>query len=296
MVTPGDTVQTRTVSIDAANLTANLGSGNATLTSVANCRYTASTGESLVVSGAGVGFFLQGAAGARQVGMIFPEQSLTGADLAGTWNALGFLSNGTAYQASAFVQTVSTTGKVTASASCSGLSACVTNPAPDGQFTANPSGGYDYTATGTTGTARAFFFRASGGGLGMVMLTSTGVIFGAPQNIQALPAVGAVSNFWDVSFGSTGLTSADFTDSITTVTTVDATTASYTRTRTSDGRIDTIQLNKPRPGLRYRPAAAVTLPSGATSNVAETFYLPLQGLGVTVYNFATSFGVSVTKP
>jgi hypothetical protein len=229
--------------------------------------------------------------------MIFPEQSLAGTDLAGTWNALGFLSNGATYQASASVQTVSTTGKVTASASCSGLSACVANPAPDGQFTANAAaGGYDYTATGVTGTARAFFFRASGGGLGMVMLTSTGIVFAAPQNVQALPAVGAVTNFWDVSFGATGVTASDFTDSTVTVTTVDSTTSTYTRTRTSDGRIDTIQLNKPRSGLRYRPAALVTLPSGATSNVAETFYLPLQGLGVTVYNFATSFGVSVTKP
>lgn len=297
MVTPGSSVQTRTASLDATNLTLNLGAASATLTPVANanCRYTVSTGESLVVSSAGVGVFLQGSGTARQIGMIFPEQNLTGADLAGTWNALGFLGNGITYQAAAFVQTVDANGRVTASASCSGLSACVANPAPDGQFTANPAGGYDYTATDMTGTARAFFFR-TGGGTGMVMLTSNGVIFASPQNVQALPATGSVANFWDVSFAATGLASADFIDSSTTVTAVDAASASYTRTRALDGRIDTIQLNKPRPGLRYRPAAAVTLPSGATSNVAETFYLPLQGLGVTVYNFSTSFGVSVGKP
>ncbi|MFM2057047.1 MAG: hypothetical protein RLY71_1432 [Pseudomonadota bacterium] len=300
MVMPGDTLQTRMVNIDATNLTVSQGADSAKLTPVANCRYTVSTGESLVVSGAGVGLVLKSAVAGKQLGVIFPEQTLPASSLAGVWNTLDYSSNagGTAYVLGASVATINTSGQVTSLEECSGLAACVPNPSEQGTFTANPAGGFDYIVAGALEVPRAFFYRAANGSRAMVMLTASGVVFGAPQNTQVMPAVNSVSNFWDLTLNTAGLTqTTDFVDSSTTVTGIDTPTAgSFTRKRASDGRADTVVLNTPRLGMRYRMPGTSVLDNGTTVAVSENFYLPLQGLGVTVYGGTNFFGASVTKP
>jgi hypothetical protein len=274
MVMPGDTVQTRTVSIDAANLTTNLGSGNATLTSVANCRYTASTGESLVVSSAGVGLVLKSGVAGKQLGMMFPEQTLAASNLAGTWNTIDYSLNvgGTAYVLGASVATINTSGQVTLLTDCSGLAACAPSSSAQGTFTANAAGGFNYIVTGASEVPHAFFYRATNGSMAMVMLTASGIIFGAPQNTQAMPAVNSVSNFWDLTLNTLGLAqTTDFTDSSTTVTSINTTVGSFTRKRASDGRTDTIILNTPRTGMRYRVPGSSVLDNGTTVAVSENF-------------------------
>ena len=75
---------------------------------------------------------------------------------------------------------------------------------------------------------------------------------------------------------------------------------SYARERLSDGRIDSFTINKPRDGLRYRPAGSSLSYAGGTVPFSEILSLPLPGTGVTVYASVAAaqnfFGVSVGKP
>jgi hypothetical protein len=74
-----------------------------------------------------------------------------------------------------------------------------------------------------------------------------------------------------------------------------------TRIRTSDGRVDTLGLDKPRDGLRYRAPNSCTF-GGVAGNCSQTVQLVLQGMGIT---FSVSVGtvptnaflsISVNKP
>ena len=59
-------------------------------------------------------------------------------------------------------------------------------------------------------------------------------------------------------------------------------------------------LDKPRAGLRYRPAGTSTTTTGTTVTISELITLPLTGTGVGFYQSVASnqnfFGVSITKP
>jgi hypothetical protein len=102
-----------------------------------------------------------------------------------------------------------------------------------------------------------------------------------PQS-AVLPAVGAVSNFWDVNqryvaamdpTTSNGTLTATIAAESITVTAVDASAATVTRTRARDDRVDTFQINKPIDGLRYR---------AATTSIPAVYSRDLPGLGMNV--------------
>jgi hypothetical protein len=80
---------------------------------------------------------------------------------------------------------------------------------------------------------------------------------------------------------------------------VDTATNSFTRKRGSDGRVDGFTINKPRDGLRYRPAGSSVLNDGVTTvNYRAAIVLPL-GIGISVSGAPDgrdSLSISVTHP
>jgi len=105
-----------------------------------------------------------------------------------------------------------------------------------------------------------------------------------------------VNKFWDLSIGANGYAGVT-TDTATTIQSVDAATSSYTRVRTSDGRVDGFTANKPRDGLRYRAAGSSATTGGGTVNYSEIIVMPLPGTGLSTYISVAAnqsfFGVSV---
>ena len=114
-----------------------------------------------------------------------------------------------------------------------------------------------------------------------------------PAALQ-LPSVGAVTKYWDFTVlynGSTQLFTIDpLARDATTVTAVDTSASTLTRTRASDNRVDTFQVNYPVEGLRYRPQV------GSVSSVYQ-MQMPVLGISVSIDNMPSHFAViSVQRP
>lgn len=116
-----------------------------------------------------------------------------------------------------------------------------------------------------------------------------------PATVQA---VGTVTKYWDVQqtyvasgtpSTTNGTLGAGVTADSNTVTA--ATESTVTRTRASDGREDTLEINKPIEGLRYRA------PSAAAAGIYQRF---LPGLGISTAMDAAParhfYSVSVVRP
>lgn len=258
--------------------------------------------EVMLVSKSGL-FVVQvkNATGQVRTEYVIPEQILPLSDLAGTWNFLEYWPDDVThvYTPGAGTLTFDTTGTITGVTACAGLSACAPSVEPAGTFTVDPAGGF--AANNAEGT-RAFALKTASGQMMLFIINPTigGVIVATKQAPLSLPAVGAVSNFWDFTIGSTGFATPLVSDVSTTVTSVDAVTGSYTRSRAADGRIDGFTINTPRNGLRHRPAGSSPTNTGVPVNFSAILVMPLADTGVTFYSSLAAnenfFGVSIGRP
>ena len=298
-------VSTRT--IDAVALTITKPDATVkTLTPVTDsaCKFTTDNGSTtLFVSNAGVIVmrYAQTQSVSRAMLMV-PDQTIPLAELAGTWNitVYGAEKFGDAFAPYYSVETLDATTNVTAGSDCDGLTACVPwIPRASDTLVVSTDGGFTQTDPEGTG-ARVFAVKTAAGQIalfGMLLDTDKkprGWTFFSKQVALSLPTVGQVDNFYDVEINYNGASSP--TDVQTTITTVDSTALSYTRTRTSDGRVDGYSVNKPRDGMRYRAAG-----TSGTVKFAEALTTPLKGFGLTlsssiVTDSSNYFGISVTKP
>jgi hypothetical protein len=267
----------------------------------ASCRFTlpGTYGTTtLLVAGSGMGVALApSSTGSMRASIVVPEQNVPIEELAGTWNLIGFGHGALADPLLPIGATMSidASGKVTASAECSGVAACNALAGPFQTFAASTTGGFDLR------NAKAVAFKSASGKVSTITIDkATGSIVVAVKAAPlALPAVGDVAKVWDFTVAGTGVASTP-TDLVTTVTAVDTAAKSYTRERQSDGRLDSMKLDMPRPGLRYRAAGNVPIRSGATVSASELIMLPVPDTGIWVYtstfNGAYSLGVSVAHP
>jgi hypothetical protein len=113
-------------------------------------------------------------------------------------------------------------------------------------------------------------------------------------------AVGSVSKYWDITQNFVPPTSTtpyelntDFATNEVTVTEASAT--AQTRKRTSDGRIDTYQLNKPIEGMRFRAQGTSNL--GQPLSAVYQRFLPGTGMSVYIDGMPGHFaGIAVSRP
>jgi len=233
------------------------------------------------------------------VSVVIPDQKIPLSELAGTWNVLSFERDtaGAALTPATAMITLDANGKFTAGSDCAGIGACTAWTTFPGNMTASDAGGFTFTDTDGS-VYRVHALKTADGQLSLYVLDSNNMGFSvaARQQVQALPALNAVNNFWDMSVSGNGL-AGSVTDITTTVQSVDVATSSFTRVRASDGRVDGFTANKPRDGLRYRAAGTSATTAGGTVNYAEIIAMSLPGTGISVnvsvnpkQNF---FGVSV---
>lgn len=301
------------VDIDATKLTATGELDPSTpvaLTPVAGspCMFTSPgdfgpASDTLLVSKSGMGVLRSlSSTGQPRTRYLIPEQKLPLNELAGTWNLLEYWPDDTThvYSPGAGTTTFDANGNFTDILECAGLGACAPGESNSGSLEVLAAGGFGVVGS-SEGTV-AFAFKTASGQVSMFLVNPTigGFVVGTKQAALSLPAVGAVSNFWDFSIGSNSFASPVLSDVSTTIKSVDAVAGSYTRERASDGRIDSFTINKPRNGMRYRPAGSSPTNTGGTVNFSEILAMPLADTGVTFYTSVAAtenfFGVSVGKP
>ncbi len=300
-------------SFDAATKTITNLVGNSSVLSAngANCRYLAADGVSdVVVSQAGVLMARVLKNGVYSLAFAIPKQTITVAELAGTWNALGFELNdaGTAYATDIFTASVNSSGALSDINHCNGANSSATCTAETAtiNFSAHSDGGL--TLTGKDGndtwTDRAFAYRAGNGDLMLVEVAGDGSISTWTQKrTLSLPAVNSVGvGNWSVRSSNTLVAAAMANDTGYTVTAVDAATSSVTRkVLVTAGSTDTFEqvvvLNNPRAGFNYRAAATPTSVGGLAQTVRERTSLNLRGAGMSVQSVPSqsAFQISIDQ-
>jgi len=264
------------VTVDAPALTIAATDGTDKLTLVPGseaCTFTAADAPfpvTFVVSNTGV--ILMRTAPPQQMAhlsLLVPVQDLPKSELAGTWNLLGYeLGAGNAgddrYGQSAVKLQFNEAGDFVGGAECAGET-CEAWPAED-VLTVNRTDEGSFELVDSEGVARAQLFKNANGQTAMFVASTQGMLLGAKEQAEAMPAVGAVTNSWDITLDPTG-NAAVFGANTATIATVDASSMTYTRTARMSGGTDQPDdqwtLNAPRTGLRHR--AATTVLSEVTS-------------------------------
>jgi hypothetical protein len=318
--------QTFVRQIDFKTMKFNRGDGQALFDITADpekpCEFTAA-GEfsgvhselTIVIGASGAGAYRAQSTNGSVIGYIFPVQAHALSAIGGTWS---FMQSG--YMPGDGVRHFP--GQITFNANNT-IASCdydaqtwgaATNPAcvpaddsPE-LVTTRSDGGFNLGIGEET--VPFYAYRAPNGSLTLFGTTNPGGVntvsneqtsfVAAKLPALSMPTAGTVSKYWDLSLSrannvnSTGPVGADSLS----VTTVDAANQSFTRTRTSDGRVDTVSINRPVSGMRVRPAG-----SFEGQNFAGVVQMPLPGLGIVAsVNSAPStstfhlYSVSLARP
>ncbi|MEY4748750.1 MAG: hypothetical protein RIQ60_964 [Pseudomonadota bacterium] len=310
------------VDMTALTVVAKGGANGITLVPVANdpCRFTiaqagVTTGGEVVFSPAGVVVSRGPTAGGSLLGIGFPEQTIALADLAGTWNTLGFShvdTPSTNYQAQAARATIDSNGNITAANFCAGAvtTACVDVPLTTRtmKLTVNPAGGFTRTSTDPANAAnnwsdRFFAYRSGSGDMMLVNVDGGGNInVSTRDRTLGQPAVGTFSRGWTLL--STPATTGNSTPAMTqpkagalspyenTITAPPTGAAANQFTRANVTGFGTPQVTKPetlfqnvmgggtRNGYTWRqPATGVLDSANSRVNVSEFTSMGLRGMG-----------------
>jgi hypothetical protein len=234
-------------------------------------------------------------------GVGFPEQTVPLSALSGTWNLLEYAkySSANGWVNNQYQLTLDATGKVTSLKSCTGTTAESSNCSPmlasdnPGQLKINLGGGFDVlNQDGSASNWRMFVFRNALGNLMLSMVpggSANGFSLGSLDQAQSLPEKGKVSNNVTLQAKvSNKVMSITKNVAQFTVKEMDTTANSFTRVRDvldgqPDGLVDTVLLDQPRKGLRFR-AGGLYIPSGKVTSetYGNAIQMPIPGMGFTV--------------
>lgn len=295
--------RTHVLTIDAATSTATDQDGaTSTFTSDGGCQYSNTDSEfttKVLVSSSGVLVMHSQSltnSALRTVSIGLPEQTLPLSEFAGTWNLAGWdPASGIpapGYVAQTDEVTFDTNGAITAASECVGTAACVAGTGPFASFAVNGTQGGFNLVEGGVADGRVFMFKTLAGKAAWVLIADDGqfIVATRKESLGALPAVGSDSHFREFGLNGNGTVSTLAEQSIT-VTATDPAANTITRQRASDGRVDTLRVDYPRTGTRYRELNTCTNNVGAPLNCSRTVQIPLQGMGITL-----SLSVGLSDP
>ncbi len=244
---------------------------------------------------------------AGMTGLIFPVQSHSYQEVAGRWTFLqsGLYPEGVQNYRGQIALADDRTASTCDYTAASGW-AC--NAESSGLTVAERSdGGFDLADAGTV-AVNLYAYRAPSGALNVFGTTNASGSDSAAEQTNlvgvkiepyTLPEVGSTTRYsetlvlfdWLGTRSTTGVTASEVT-----ITSVDAAANTMTRSRLSDGRIDTWHLNAPIAGLNTRDAGTV---NGTRFSAAYQMKLP--GLGITLVTNAEGapgrfYGYSALRP
>jgi hypothetical protein len=282
------------------------------------CQYTDSGGSNeIVVSQAGVIVARYANGGTFNIGIAFPDQAHTQAELAGDWNALGIENAGTTTSAGASLYmgfaasaTVDAAGAMTAVKECNNATTwdvTVCSDVADGVLSikANADGGYDFVDK-TEVTGRVFAYKAGGGELMLVSVDADGSFtMLTKQRIKALPTVGTARTSWNIFMGNQLTSTRANSPGSQTIVSVDAAAGTWVRDSANNAAItnfhpETFFANNPRNGYNFRAqgTAPLVAADGSSVTVSEITGLTMSGMGLgsVLLPGGKSFLFAVDKP
>jgi hypothetical protein len=245
--------------------------------------------------------------------IALPKQTLSVADLAGSWNGLGWEAITGGAQVDPGIVTVAADGalsfKCTDNNAATAEVACTTD-GPYTGLTANADGGFDLTINDPAGTTtqRAFAYRAGNGNTVVVTLHADGTVhLLTPYRTLTAPAVGDAHKAWNIALNSGWVAGDALQYNSFAITGVDAAAGTFTRDVTSVAtgvtHAQTLALNTARNGWMHRAAGTAPGSDGSTVTVREMYTLKL-GIGISAYWLPAAnqagtnarFALSVTQP
>lgn len=315
------------VRLDATTLTATYDHGlptqeEVTLVPVPNapCRFTISDDsqidgpEEIAVSSSGIFATRFSENGLSKGAIGFPRTTLTTAELAGSYNYVGYGQEGATFLPINGSLDIAADGTISNSRNYINLTDDTQqNDNTPRRLVQRSDGTYndrDLT-TSVTSPTRWLPHKTADGVVTIFVIgidleddiDITGVAVLRRQTVANASAqpVGTVTPFWEVLYNAAGV-SAVTTQSIR-ITSIDtaSTPNTVSRIRLSDDRVDTRAFNSPRPGLVYRALNSCTDGVGGPAlECTETVSLPAQGTGFSVLSGGPEsnglFTVSVTRP
>lgn len=292
------------ITIDAKNLIVRYEDGSTdALTDQGGCLFSQPDNTQVHVAASGISVWRYPASTTTTaIALAIPEQTLPLAAMAGTWNNIGFAKETAAASLEVYSTqyTLDGNGVFSNALDCgSGLGDVCSTNTPLSTLVANPKGGYDTSQGGVA--LRAFPFRTASGETTLIVATEdrSMLAVSALATPLSLPAIGTVTRYWNASIGSTGLQTS-FVSESTTITAQDTNAGTYSRLHASNGHTETITINKPKPGMRYRPASVASTTGGGTVNVSEALLMRAGASGLSVGRSVTSgqnfLALSIDKP
>lgn len=293
---------TEILQIDAVAGTVLNGAGDTgTFTSAGTpCLFTSENGQFAVSSAGVLVLRSEETPDSVRLGLAFPEQLHSLADLAGSYQSIGMerVENADTYQVESLIADVNTAGQMSNLSYCENVDPCITQPGVTLELTAHSGGGFTLANPGDAGD-RLFAYRAGNGDLMLVDLAGNGS-FGVwtPRRAAGTVSVGVRQLFWGLWTNLSLLSTAAVSTSDFTVTASDAT--GWTRVAASDGHSETITTNSPRNGWVSRPEGYAPIAGGGTVLVRGFNGLVLRGMGMSALHLPTLGGgayfFSVTQP
>lgn len=279
-----------------------------TLTANGPCRFTTDAGQTdVVVSQAGVIVARSPNGSTFNLGIAFPDQMHTQAEMAGNWNTLGIENTGATYTGTALSATIDVAGALTSAKFCQNtttwdVKVCVDIANGTLSMKANADGGYDMVDNGTAG-GRVFAYQAGGGDMMAVGIDGDGsfTIF-TKQRTNTLPTVGTVTASWNLTLNNLLASSSTVSAISNTIVSTDSTAQSLLRTQKTVGGTDdhpeTLFANNPRNGYTFRAAGTATAVDGTTVTIREFTSLNMRGMGFSPLLLPSlkTFMLSVNQP
>jgi hypothetical protein len=262
-----------------------------------NCFLASSTGEKATFGSFGVGV---GLTPAGNLALFLPKQNLSLSDLAGTWNFVQrtkIIGSATNYKVTWGDMVFGQDGKASSLRTCD-ANGC-TNLALADLPIYTTSGDGSFTAQDGM---RAAAYRAATGNtvlIGIDKAVDSGRLFVARKGgIATLPLISENLPSFEFGISSSGATINPFEFSAYVIQSISTQSASFSRSRLADCRIDTLAVGKPFSQMFERSAGSspdcLNTPNAITFGDARA--LATKGLGFGAYVSASSnyFGLTVT--
>jgi hypothetical protein len=275
-----------------------------------NCRFLTEEGLELVVSQAGVFVVRSNFYGVTRVGIGFPAQSHTLAQVKGDWKTVAYETDFSGPSPVHYVQAATgsfdKSGQLTVAYNCDALPTCLVAPpehAHDLTLALNPTaGGFLLTNLAEGFAYRMFVYKAGGGEMMAVSQNGDcGLRFWSRRGPTTLPMVGDLFAQWD--FGVDATWVAQFKESQATVVSAGTPVNGFVLSNEFNAgngitRPETYLTNDPLPGYNRRVGGNTVASDGTTYFVKPHVTLGLQGMGVKVAMspFDNSMNVAVVKP
>jgi hypothetical protein len=292
-IEPNAATALQTITIDASTLKV----GNVQYIAP-NCFLASSTGEKATFGSFGVGV---GLTTAGNLALFLPKQNLALTDLAGTWNFVQrtkITGSATNYKVTWGEMTVGLDGKASSAKTCDS-NGCASLALPD-LPSYSTSGDGSFSAQDGM---RAAAYRASTGNTVLVGIDKavgdTGRLFIARKGgVASMPLISENLPSFEFGISSSGAAINPFEFSAYAIQSINTQSASFSRSRFADCRIDTLAVGKPFSQMFERLAGS-SADCLSTSNAiifGDARALATKGLGFGAYVSASSnyLGLTVT--